>query len=83
MKNAKLVLLSLVVATMGLVSCEMEELVDNQPIQEKTNTLEMSQKGSMSIADDPQNEVVNDTSVVYSLEEDHGDKGDSKPKGDD
>lgn len=83
MKKTKLVLLGLVVATMGLVSCEREDSVSTEQIQEKTNSLGNYQKGNMAIQDDNQKEVMQDTLAVYSKEEDHGDKGDSKPKGDD
>ena len=83
MKKAKLVLLGLSVATMGLVSCETEDSVSTEQIQGKTNSLGIYQKGSMAIQDENQKEEAKDTSAVYSKEEDHGDKGDSKPKGDD
>ena len=83
MKNAKLVLLGLLVATIGLVSCEMEDSVNTGQKQGKTSSFEIYQKGSMATQDENQKEVMKDTSAVYSKEEDHGDKGDSKPKGDD
>lgn len=83
MKKAKLVLLGLIVATIGLVSCEIEDSVNTEQIQGKTNSLGNYQKGSMTIQGDNQKEVMQDTLAVYSREEDHGDKGDSKPKGDD
>lgn len=83
MKNVKLVLLGLSVATIGLVSCEMEDSANTELIQGKTSSLGIYQKGSMATQDENQKEVAKDTSAVYSKEEDHGDKGDSKPKGDD
>lgn len=83
MKNVKLVLLGVLVATMGLVSCETEDSVSTEQIQGKTNSLGIYQKDSKATQDENQKEIVKDTSVVYSREEDHGDKGDSKPKGDD
>jgi hypothetical protein len=83
MKNVKLVLLGVLVATMGLVSCETEDSVSTEQIQGKTNSLGIYQKDSKATQDENQKEILKDTSVVYSREEDHGDKGDSKPKGDD
>ena len=41
MKNVKLVLLSSLVATIGLVSCEMEDSANTELIQGKTNSLKI------------------------------------------
>ncbi len=82
MKKAKLILLGLSVATMGLVSCETEGLVNTEQIQGRTNSLRFNHRDSIADQDDNQKETTaRDKLAVYSAY--HGDKGDSRPKGDD
>jgi hypothetical protein len=81
MKKVKLVLLGLSVATMGLVSCEVEGLLNTEQIQGKTNSLRFNHKDSIADQNKNQKEAVRNKLLVYKAC--HGDKGDSRPKGDD
>lgn len=78
MKNVKLVLLGFIVATMGLVSCETEDLGFYGKSQKQTTSFKRNKQEQIESVQEYSQREADVDSLAVNMTSDHGTKGDGK-----
>lgn len=78
MKNVKLVLLGVLVATIGLVSCEREDLGFGNQSQKQTTSFKRNKHQQVASTEEYSQREGQVDSLAVNITNDHGTKGDGK-----